>query len=61
MYWIDHTDYCPSAYGFGDDPTEPNWNYECSNCGHHIFSEYLPAICPECKQARDLEERMRAS
>lgn len=48
-HWIDLTDYCPTAYGFGDNPTEPNWNYECSKCGHHIFTEFTPDQCPNCK------------
>lgn len=48
-HWIDLTDYCPTAYGFGDNPTEPNWNYECSKCGHHIFTEFAPDQCPNCK------------
>lgn len=48
-HWIDLTDYCPTAYGFGDDPHEPNWNYECSKCGSHIFTEFTPDKCPNCK------------
>ena len=48
-YWIDETDYLPSADGFGNDPTEPRWNYKCSLCEHHVFDEDPPEECPGCK------------
>lgn len=47
--WIDLTDYCPTAYGYGDNPTEPIWNFMCPKCENHVFTKYPPDICPECR------------
>ena len=48
-HWIDYTDYFPSAHGFGDDPTEPYWRFECSECGDRVFDEENPPqTCPHC-------------
>ena len=48
-HWIDMSDYCPSAYGFGDNPTEPIWRFECSECGARVFdNEFPPDKCPNC-------------
>ena len=47
-HWIDMSDYCPSAYGFGDNPTEPIWRFECSECGARVFDEFPPDKCPNC-------------
>ena len=49
-HWIDMSDYCPSAYGFGDNPTEPIWRFECSECGERVFDvEFPPDKCPNCR------------
>ena len=47
-HWIDFSDYCPTAYGFGDNPTEPIWRFECSECGERVFDEFPPDKCPNC-------------
>lgn len=47
--WINLTDYCPSAYGCGDNPTEPWWRYECPVCHEHVTDvEDPPKVCPVC-------------
>lgn len=58
-YWIDLTDYCPSDYGVGDEPVEePLWNWECPNCGEHIFEvENPPSKCPNCGSELKPERR----
>ena len=51
-YWIDESDYCPSAHGIEDEIIpEVRWRFRCSKCDRRVFDEdarieYL--YCPYC-------------